>query len=59
MTRDQIEKIETIMVDEVAKRRKLGGYSQEAEAILMLCETMLMLTQHILGEMPLPKKRPN
>ena len=60
MTLQQLEQLQDLMTDEVAKRRRLGGYSQEADAILMLCETVLKLTQHILdGELKPRRRKPN
>lgn len=41
------EKLEAMMVDEIAKRRKLGGYSPDAHTILTLCELVNELIRHI------------
>ena len=57
MNREQIERIKDDLMEEVVKRRKLGGYSQEASGILMIAEAVLHLTQHELDKMPLPKKK--
>jgi len=42
--------IESLLIDEVAKRRKLGGYSTDAEAILLLAEVTLKLVQILIYE---------
>lgn len=56
MTRDDVIDLEKQMMEEVVKRRRLGGYSMEAEGVLRLCETTLAILQHIKDEMPRPKK---
>ncbi len=52
MTRDELERTEKILIDEVVKRRKLGGYSMEAEGILLLAESILAIIQHLKDENP-------
>lgn len=56
MTRDEIERVEARIMEEVVKRRRLGGYSMEAEGILLLTETMFQVIQHLKAEMPVKKK---
>lgn len=55
MTRDDVEHLECKLMEEVVKRRKLGGYSQEAEGILILTESVLAITQHIKDSLPRKK----
>jgi hypothetical protein len=57
MTRDEMERIEARLMEEVVNRRKLGGYSMEANGILLLSETLLFLVQHIKSQMPVEKKK--
>lgn len=46
MTRDQLIKLETELADEVNRRAGLGGYSTDAEGILLLSRVLLQLVQH-------------
>ena len=55
MDRDDITELEARVMEEVVKRRKLGGYSMEAAGILMLAESILQITQHIKAGMPRKK----
>ncbi len=50
MTVKELLKLEDILKEEVIKRRKLGGYSMEAEGILKLTETCLAIVQHLKGK---------
>lgn len=43
----EIETLEATVMEEVVKRRKLGGYSADAEGILLLAETVLKMIQHM------------
>lgn len=52
MHRSDLMNMERAMMMEVVRRRGLGGYSQEAEAILLLCETVMKLLQHTVDEYP-------
>ena len=52
MTRDDLEKLEAVLMEEVVKRRKLGGYSMEAEGILKLSESCLAIVQHLKAAAP-------
>ena len=49
------KRTEKILIDEVVKRRKLGGYSMEAEGILLLAESILAIVQHLKDELPRKK----
>lgn len=55
MTRDDLEFHEKTIMEEVVKRRKLGGYSMEAAGILLLCESVLALIQHAKDQLPRKK----
>lgn len=55
MTREDIIELEKRVMEEVVKRRKLGGYSVEAAGVLMLSETVLALIQHLKETMPRKK----
>lgn len=55
MTRDDMIELEKRVMEEVVKRRKLGGYSVEAAGVLMLSETVLALVQHLKDQMPRKK----
>jgi hypothetical protein len=57
LSRDQLEGYEKILMNEIATRRPLGGYSPEAGTILMLCEMMFEITRHIRERMPAPKRK--
>lgn len=37
-------------------RRQLGGFDANAEAIMILCETMLKVVTHLREKAPRPKK---
>lgn len=56
MQRDDVLEWEKRMMEEVVKRRKLGGYSVDAEGILKLCELNLALLQHLKDTLPRTKK---
>jgi hypothetical protein len=51
MKRSDLLELEKTMMKEVVKRRQLGGYSADAEGILVLCETLMRLLQHIVDDM--------
>ena len=55
MTRDDMERMEEVLMEEVVKRRKLGGYSMEAAGVLLLAESLLKLTQHLIDTVPRKK----
>ena len=55
MTRDDAIELEKRLMEEVVKRRKLGGYSVEAAGVLMLAESLLQITQHLKDTLPRKK----
>lgn len=52
MTREDLSDLEKKIMEEVVKRRKLGGYSVEADGILTLAEAMLKVLQHLIEKAP-------
>ncbi len=52
MKRSDLLELEKTMMKEVVKRRQLGGYSADAEGILVVCETMMRLLQHLIDDYP-------
>jgi hypothetical protein len=58
MKRSDLEYLEKMIMEEVVKRRKLGGYSPDAEGILLIAETMMRLLQHLIDEYPEPAPTP-
>ena len=56
MNRSDWEELEAILMKHVVKRRALGGYSAEAEGVLILFETMLRMVQHFRERAPRPKR---
>lgn len=52
MKRSDLQSLEKDVMKEVVKRRSLGGYSPDAEGILLLAETVMRLLQHIIDEFP-------
>lgn len=57
MKRSDLQDLEKKVMAEVVKRRQLGGYSMEAEGILILCEVAMRLLQHAIETYPEPKKK--
>lgn len=54
MKRADLYKLEEVLMAEVVKRRSLGGYSQDADGILLIAETVLRLVQHAIDAEPSP-----
>ena len=52
MKRADLLELEKTIMKEVVKRRALGGYSAEAEGVLILCETLMRVLQHMVDEYP-------
>lgn len=50
MKLDKLAELEKQVMAEVVRRRQLGGYSMEAEGILLLGEALLKLIGHIIDE---------
>ena len=58
MKRSDLQVLEATMMKEVIRRRALGGYSVDAEGILILCETLMRLLQHVVDEYPSVPEEP-
>ena len=52
MKREDLERREEELMDEVVHRRKLGGYSTDATAILLLCVILMEIVRHLKEKMP-------
>ncbi len=60
MKRSDLMELEKTVMDEVVRRRRLGGYSPDAEGILLLAEVLMRLLQHTIEtttDPPEAKKR--
>ena len=55
MRKDDLVELEKKIMELVVKRRKLGGFDVNAEAVLLLAEWQLKLVGHLLDEMPRKK----
>jgi hypothetical protein len=58
MKRSDLLELEKTMMKEVVKRRALGGYSADAEGILILSETLMRLLQYVIDDMVPPGPEP-
>lgn len=47
---DKLAELEKQVMEEVVRRRKLGGYSMEAEGILLFGESLLKVIGHLIDE---------
>lgn len=47
MTKKDLIELEDRIMAEVVKRRQLGGYSADAEGLLLLAEAMLKIVGHL------------
>ena len=52
MTRKDLEELEKELMKLVVNRRHLGGYDTNAEAILLITETLYKIVQHIREQAP-------
>lgn len=50
MTRQDLIELEKVVMEEVVKRRKLGGFDVNAETILILSEVLLKLVGHLVAK---------
>lgn len=57
LSREQIERLENVLMREISERRARGGYSPDAGTIQFLCESMYELLRHMREKMPAPKKK--
>lgn len=58
MKRSDLLELEKTMMKEVVKRRALGGYSADAEGILVVCETLMRLLQYVIDDVAVPAATP-
>lgn len=56
MKRSDLMELEKGMMKEVVKRRSLGGYSQDADGILLIAETVMKILTHIIDDMAPPEE---
>lgn len=47
---EKLAELEKQVMEEVVRRRKLGGYSMEAEGMLLFGEALLKLIGHLIDE---------
>lgn len=52
MKRQDLMDLENIVMEEVVRRRKLGGYNPDAGGILLLAEILMKLLRHTIDEYP-------
>lgn len=56
MTRDDLDELEKALMKLVVSRRQLGGFDVNAEAILIVSESLLKITSHLREKAPRLKK---
>ena len=56
MNKKELERLEQRVLEEVHRRRQLGGYDANAEAILFLTEWVALIVQH-LNKKPAKRKK--
>lgn len=47
MKKSELENLHNVILDETVRRRKLGGYSMEAGGLLLICEVLTKLVEHL------------
>ena len=57
MTREEFERLEDKLIDEIAKRRQLGGYNTDAPTLEFLCRAVFELSRHLSSQLPIEKKK--
>jgi len=57
MKRTDLLQLEAQLMEEVVKRRRLGGYSADAAGILFLSEALYKISQHLLEIHPTSRKK--
>lgn len=53
----QASELEAKLMEEVTRRRGLGGYSQDAPTLLLFAETLYEMARHIRMELSEPRKK--
>jgi len=56
MKRSDLQDLEEELMKEWAKRKGLGGYSQDAEGLLLITRAMVRLLRHMIDTYPEEKK---
>ena len=56
MNKKELDRFEQRVLEEVSRRRKLGAYDTNAEAILFLTEWIALIVQH-LNKKPTRKRK--
>ena len=56
MNRQDLEEAEARIMDLVVKRRQLGGFDVNAEAIMIMAEDLLNIVRHLREKAPRSKK---
>lgn len=56
MKRSDLQDIEDQLMKEVVKRKGLGGYSPDADGILLIATALMRLVQHTIDTYPEDKK---
>lgn len=59
MKRSDLEEVLKIVEKETVRARALGGYSTEAESIMVQWEVLLKLTRHLVDSAPRSKNDPD
>ncbi len=52
MKLSELQVLEAMVMKELVRRRSLGGYSVDAESLLIVYESLLKLVQHLISEFP-------
>lgn len=58
MKLSDLEQLEKNIMAEVVKRRGLGGYSTDADGLLMVVESLLKIIGHLIDKEPSAPVRP-
>ncbi len=56
MKRSDLQDLEAMLMKELVKRRHLGGYSPDADGIMLICESTMRMLQHMIETYP---EKPN
>lgn len=59
MTREDLEEIVKIVEKNVVRARSLGGFSTEAESLLIVWEVLLKVTRHLHESAPRKRNDPD
>lgn len=47
MTKQELQELEKLMMEELVKRRRLGGFDANADTILVLSEVLYKVVNHM------------